>query len=363
MTVVVNCRFLTRPVTGVERYAEGIVEALAAIRSDLVLVAPPGTPLRRAEIGGIAVRPIGSATGHAWEQFDLRRFLRREGNPALLSLANTGPARYRDQVVVIHDVLHRRFPQAHSRTFRWWYRVLTPSLIRRARIVATVSQFSKAEIADLYGRFDVIVVPNAVGVWIAGIERRPASLTADRFFLAVGSRSLHKGLATAEDAFRRYRAHGGTAQMAVVGSSHRSFAGGGLVVSNDVHELGRVADDELAWLYRHAQALLFPSLYEGFGLPPLEAQAAGTPVIASDIPALREVLSASSALWFPPTDAAALSAAMLTMDADATVPDRLIAAGYDNTARFTWARSASVLSTLLDRLALDPPVSPALQAE
>jgi len=324
-----------------------MVEALADMRSDLSLVAPPRPPLRRKEIAGIAVQQIGSRSGHAWEQLDLRRFLREGKDPILLNLANTGPALHHNQVVVIHDVLHRRFPRAHSRTFRWWYGALTPNLVRHSRFVATVSQFSQAEIGQIYGRRDVAVLPNAVGGWITGPARRPSLLPTDRFFLVVGSHSTHKGLATALDAFELYRERGGTAEMAVVGSPYRSFSGERTLTLDGVHDLGRVADDELVWLYRHARAFVFPSLYEGFGLPPLEAQAAGAPVIASDIPAVREVLSASSALWFPPADADALSIAMLAVEAELGLPERLIAAGHENAARFSWAASASILSALI----------------
>lgn len=347
VTVVVNCRFLTRPVTGVERSAEAMVEALAALRPDLVLVAPRRPGLRRDEVAGIAVQQIGSRSGHAWEQLDLPCFLRKANDSILVNLANTGPARHRNQVVVIHDVLHRRFPTAHSRTFRWWYGALTPSLIRHSRFVATVSEFSKAEIGETYRRRDVTVIPNAVGEWITGPARRPSSLTTDRFFLVVGSHSVHKGLETAMDAFELYRERGGTAEIAVVGSPHRSFSEDRTLTFDGVHDLGRVSDDELVWLYRHAHAFVFPSLYEGFGLPPLEAQTAGAPVIASDIPAVREVLSPSSALWFPPADADALCMAMLAVEKELGLPKRLIAAGHENTARFSWAASASILSALI----------------
>jgi glycosyltransferase involved in cell wall biosynthesis len=349
VTVVVNCRFLTHAVTGVERYAEEMVNALAAIRSDLLPVAPATVSLRHDEVGGMKVQRVGSRTGHAWEQLDLRRYLRKNGDPFLLDLANTGPVTYRNQLVVIHDVLHRRFPQAHSRAFRWWYGAMTPSLARHAEVVATVSRFSQAEIRDIYGRRHIAVLPNAVGTWIAGPARRPSALATSHFFLVVGSHSAHKGIAIAHRAFERYRERGGRAQMVVVGGSHRSFAGRQSSGTDGVHDLGRVSDDELIWLYRHAHAFLFPSLYEGFGVPPLEAQAAGAPVIASDIPPLREVLSPSSAIWFPPADDEALCEAMLSLETRSGLRANLMTAGQQNVGRFSWQASASMLSEIIDR--------------
>ena len=350
MTVVVNCRFLTRPVTGVERYAFELVEALAAIRGDLLLVAPPDPPLEHAEIAGLPVRRVGSLSGHAWEQVSLPRFLTSVDEPVLVDLANTGPVRCADQVVVVHDLMHRRHPESHSRAFRWWYGMITPLLLRKARTVVTVSEFSRTEIRDVYGRDDIRIVPNAVGAWITGPQRRPSSIGEVPFFLSVGSRSLHKGLDTLVEAFRRYRESGGQAALAVVGTTSRSFADGSFSAAEALVELGRVSDEELAWLYHHARAFVFPSRYEGFGIPPIEAQTAGTPVIASDIVVLREVLD-QSALLFPPGDAAALASAMVAVDEDPDLVARLTEAGVRNAARYSWAASAAELSTLIDALA------------
>lgn len=358
--VVVNCRFLTRPVTGVERYAIEMVQALAAIRSDLMLVAPPTPPSQRDELGGLTVMTIGALSGHAWEQVSLPRRLRAMGEPLLLDPANTGPLGYRNQVAVIHDVTHHRHPDSHSRAFRWWYSAMTPRLVHRARGVATVSEFSKAEIAALYGRSDVAVTTNAVGDWVAGPRVRPAragALEDTPFFLAVGSRAAHKDLATAYRAFDIYRAAGGTAMLAVVGASHRSFSSGqedaaAPPPSEAVLDLGRVSDEELSWLYAHTHGFVFPSRYEGFGIPAIEAQAAGAPVIASDIPVFRETLAEGSALMFPAGNPVALAASMAELG-DPRRSAALRAAGTRNARRYSWSSSASALSRLIDRLVTD----------
>ncbi len=358
MTVVVNCRFLTRPVTGVERYATEMVEALSRIRSDLTLVAPPEPELQRTELAGLPVQRVGTRSGHAWEQLTLPRHLRSLGEPLLLDLANSGPVSYRNQVVVVHDVTHRRVPGAHSRAFRRWYALMTPLLMRRARAVVTVSEFSKGEIRQLYARDDIAVTPNAVGAWVTGRQTPPPSaesLEDTPFFLIVGSRAAHKDLATAYEAFARYREGGGRALLAVVGSSHPSLADGRLDadrIQDAVVDFGRVSDEELAWLYGHACAFVFPTRYEGFGIPPVEAQSAGTPVIASDIPVLREVLTEGSALRFAPGDAAALARAMVEVG-DPQVAARLVESGRANAARYSWSSSASTLSGIIDGLQRD----------
>lgn len=350
MSVVVNCRFLTRPMTGVERFAEQITEQLIDLRDDLVLVAPSRGELRRTELAGLPVQRAGGLSGHAWEQISLRRFLRRQGGPLLVDLANTGPVGYRRQVVAVHDITHRRHPEGYAWQFRALYAAMTPRLIADSAAVVTVSDFSRRELETLASpRRPITVVPNAVGGWIGRDDAlAPRDRVEEPFFLVVGSANAHKNLATAYRAFRDYRDHGGDAALIVVGSTHRSFSSSTVVEQEGVITLGRVEDSELAWLYSHASAFIFPSLYEGFGIPPLEAQAAGVPVIASDIAPLRESLTAESALWFPPTDARALADALRRASTDEALRARLITEGSRNVARFSWRRSAKILSGVLD---------------
>lgn len=350
MSVVVNCRFLTRPTTGVERFAEGLITELADLRGDLALVAPREGNLRRDELGGLAVERLGALSGHAWEQVSLRHELRRRGRPLLLSLANTGPVGYRRQLVAVHDVTHRRHPESYSWSFRTLYAMITPRLVRDSAAIVTVSDFSRQELTALYSpTAPITVIPNAVGGWIKhGASPPPDQLFLASFFLVVGSPNAHKNLTVVYDAFREYQARGGRSGLVVVGSSHRSFAIADAQKAEGVTALGRVSDDTLGWLYSHACAFIFPSLYEGFGIPPLEAQAAGTPVIASDIDAVREALEPASALWFSPTDPLSLADAMDRMDADHGLRERLVQEGEKNVARFSWRKSAELLSKAID---------------
>ena len=348
--VVVNCRFLTRPVTGVERFAEELTTRLVGLRADILLVAPSGE-LRKTEIGGQPVHRVGRLRGHLWEQSELPRFAHRHGRALMLNLANTGPAFSHRQLVAIHDINHRRNPASYSWRFRTLYRALTPLLVRNAAAVVTVSQFSKREIADYYGRADgVFVIPNAVGEWVHVAGRKPAGAVDDEFFLLVGSPSPHKNIETAIAGFLSYRAAGGRARLILAGAAHASLAATTPDAGDGVLSIGRVADDELAWLYRHCKAFLFPSTYEGFGIPPIEAQAVGAPVLASDIPALREVLTPESALWFPPGDPAQIARALDIVDSDPARVVRLSEEGRRNADRFSWDDSASALSELIDRI-------------
>jgi glycosyltransferase involved in cell wall biosynthesis len=355
--VIVNCRFLSRPVTGVERFAEELLWQLVSLRDDLVLVAPGRGQLRRSTINGVPVHRVGRSSGHLWEQTELAQLARRRQRAILLSLANTGPAFSRRQIVAIHDITHRRHKESYSSAFRSLYSVLTPLLVRSADTVITVSEFSRQELIDYYGRSSgLVVIPNAPSDWVLGESIKPSGLPFGSFFLLVGSPSPHKNITTAITAFQNYRASGGLSRLVIAGAAHISLAGVDIGVTDGVWMAGRVSDQELAWLYRHSRAFIFPSLYEGFGIPPLEAQAAGVPVLVSDIPALREILTPESAIWFPPTAVERLTDAMHEVDTDPIGAARVAEMGRLNAQRYSWEASARSLSALIDAVKARPQV-------
>lgn len=351
MTVVINCRFLTQPTTGVQRFAEQIVEYLTRGTSNLVLVAPPGQ-LSRTDFNGTPVRVIGSRGGHYWEQVQLPRYLRRISPEALLvNLANTGPVRWKNQIVTLHDISYVRQPESYSRRFRWFYGWLIPRLLRRARAILTVSEFSKREIQGFYhvDAARITVIPNAVDDDFLQAEAVPRGIhPRASYFLVVSSLNVHKNVGPFIEMFKRYRATSGSStELWIVGGSARSFTAGTLSAGGDgIRALGRVSDAELVWLYRHARAFVFPSLYEGFGIPPLEAQAAGAPVLASNAAALPEVLG-QSALLADPLAGEEMVTGLQRLDADAELRDSLRAAGDSNLRRFSWERSAAVVMDVL----------------
>lgn len=352
MVIVVNCRFLTQEVTGVQRFAEEVATALVGLRDDIVLVAPPGR-LRVDSIKGAPVQQIGRRSGHLWEQIDLPLAMRRKFRGArLLSLMNTGPAILRDQVVTHHDVTYVRWPSTYSWKFRLAYRTLSTFTLRSAQQVVTVSEFSKREIAAVYrlSPAKITVVPNAASEQLVSTE---ASQSPSRYFLAVASLLPHKNLRFLVDTFARYvETTGSSSRLLMVGSRPESLAGGvdgsGSPDHPQIEWMGRVSDARLAQLYAGARALVFPSLYEGFGVPPLEAQANGCPVVSTTAASLPEVLG-SSALFFDPTAANELIDVLGRVDHDDHEVDRLRALGSQNVARFSWERSARILSQVLDQ--------------
>ncbi|PCD01730.1 glycosyl transferase [Sphingomonas spermidinifaciens] len=349
--VYVNARFLARPVTGVERFALGLLEGLDQQRGGgpVTLLAPAGID-QPAALGHLGFRTVGRLRGHAWEQIDLPRAAQ---DGVLVNLCNSGPVAHRRSLVVVHDAWVFRHPDHFSRGYRLFHQRLDRLLARRARI-ATVSEFSRRELSEVLGLDParVPVIPNAAD-HVARITPDTAiverlKLGGKRFLLLVGSFAPNKNLPAAIRAFERVARD--DERLVIVGGAVASFANDALRGHSDRIVLaGRVGDAELVALYRAMHALVFPSLYEGFGIPPLEAMRLGRPVLASSIAPVEEVCG-DAALYFDPKSDDAIAAAMRRVLDDPALHDQLTAAAATRVAKFSWSQSASLLQRSIDGL-------------
>ncbi|MCS6920639.1 MAG: glycosyltransferase family 4 protein [Elioraea sp.] len=346
MRLVINGRFLAQAVTGVQRVARELITAADTLAVEgrwpaTRLVAPARTALL--SLRGIAVETVGPLSGQAWEQIVLPRAVR---GTWLLNLGNTAPLALRArQTVLIHDAGAFDTPDSYSLAFRTWYRVLQRGLARLGARIVTVSQFSRLRIAAAL-RLDpatIAVIPEGAEHILR--ERADRSilerngLVPSRYVLAVGTGAAHKNLSLLAAA-RGFLAERGLA-LAVAGRSDPAvFRPAGAL--EGAIAVGRVSDGALRALYENAAALLFPSRYEGFGLPPLEAMACGCPVIAGNAGAVPEVVG-EDALLVPPEDARALVAALDRLLGDASLANRLREGGRRRAARFTWRAAAEAL--------------------
>lgn len=348
--IVINARFLTQEMRGVQRFAERICLSLKQLRDDLVFVAPHDIRLTDAA-RELNVRCIGRNTGHLWEQLDLPLYLRRHGRPLLISLCSTAPLLYSNQIATHHDITYVRHPESYSRAFRLLYRTMTPLMLKQVRSLLTVSNFSRREIAQHYDfpERDIFVVPNAVS---DAFRPGPAKREPPPYLLAVSSPSAHKNFHRLIQAFMLLRGHDDL-QLHIVGGAHDVFADPSLqrLASRDprIRFLGRLDDQQLIAQYQGAAAFVFPSLYEGFGIPPLEAQACGCPVLAANAASIPEVLQAS-ALYFDPTDICHMASAMERILTDQPLRQSLRRRGLNNVERFSWEASAQRVSQRIDCL-------------
>lgn len=310
--IALNGRAAARPeLGGVERWARELVARLGA-----EVLRPPPSLAHRA--------------GHLWEQAVLPRLARDA--ELLVNPANLAPLAFERNVVVIHDAAALREPSWYSELFVRWQRIVLPRIARRAVRVVTVSAFSAAELRETLG-VEAVVVPG-------GVDHDrfcPGEPRAERpYVLTVASRTARKNLGALAETARRLAAEG--IELFAVGGDRPQFHSERV----PVRQLGPVPDDDLPALYAGAQAFVFPSLYEGFGLPVLEAMACGTPVVSSDRTALPEVCG-GAALLVDPTDQAAIASAVLAAIGDTGLRER----GLARAAEFSWERTARELHAAL----------------
>src|SRR4051812_22849338 len=313
--VAINARAAVRTeIGGVERVAREMVARLP--RERYRVYAPPAALAHRA--------------GHAWEQLALPLV------PAELiyTPATLAPVASRRNVVVIHDVAALRHPEWYSKPYVAWQRAALPVIARRARLVITVSEFSRREIQDVLG-VDATVIPN-------GVDERFKPGPKANYGLVVGTKIARKNMSALSETAAAL-----DFELLAAGSGRAYMRG----ESTNIRELGYVPDAELPALYARARVLLMPSLYEGFGLPCLEAMASGTPVVAANRGALPETCG-DAALVVEPEDFAEAA-----MQAVTTERERLTQAGLARAARFTWERTARETDQAISRLLTSPPRS------
>ena len=333
--VAINARAVAREqIGGVERLAREMAWRLPRLRPDrYTMIRPPAALAHRA--------------GHLWEQAVLP--LRGAGCALIYSPANLAPLASRRNVLVIHDVAALRHPAAYSRAYVGYQRRMLPALAHRARLLLTVSEFSKRELVDVLGVAPerIAVIPEGVGERFrpdaeAVVSRQRHGL-ARPYALAVGTVSARKNLAVLDQAARALRDRG--VELVVAGSD-RGYLRAEPV---SLRRLGYVDDADLPGLYAGALALALPSRYEGFGLTCLEAMACGTPVVAADSGAVPETVG-DAGLLVDPGDPAAFADALLVAAGDDATRQRLISAGLQRAAKFPWDRTASLTDAAIGSL-------------
>ncbi len=344
----INGRFLTQPLSGVQRYASEIVHAIDGILSEghelaerlsIELVAPLCAETIPA-LKAIPVRRAGSGSGQRWEQTALPR----AATGGVLSLCNTGPLAMSRQIVCIHDVNTRVFPQSYAPAFRTLYRVLTPALGRIARRITTVSRYSAAQIAAyrVAPEHKIGVAPNgyehALRWWPDFSRRVRAAAGPDTVFL-LGGAAPHKNAGLLLGLAGELGRAGLRLALAGPEDARVFRAAAQDVEAKNVIWLGRLSDEEIAAMLSDCLCLAFPSYAEGFGLPVVEAMAWSCPVIASDRTSLPEI-GGDAALYACPDDPGAWLRQILRLRGDLGLRERMIQKGHAQVRKFSWRASA-----------------------
>jgi glycosyltransferase involved in cell wall biosynthesis len=295
---------LTQKITGVQRYAVEISKQIKKLYPEIKLLAPKNI-IQNDLANDLEVETYGNLTGHLWEQVELPSYLRKNRRPFLVNLANTAPLQYEKQIVTIHDISFLVNSAWFSRKFYCYYRLLIPALVKRSVRILTVSEFSKRELmSHLHVPEQKIkVIYNGVSDFFRESDKVTENNIHGKYILAVASLDPRKNLRRLIAAYMKIKKD--NIKLVIVGEQNRVFnqqLGVNLSqTGKDIIWLGRVPDEALAVLYKHARLLVLPSLYEGFGLPPLEAMACGCPVVVSNVASLPEVCG-DAAYYINPYD-------------------------------------------------------------
>jgi glycosyltransferase involved in cell wall biosynthesis len=273
-----------------------------------------------------------------WEEVALPFLLRRRGAAAVHSLNWTFPlVRPCPGIVTIHDLSWEVYPEDQPPKTRWKARMIAPRAARSAERVICVSNYTRDDLCERYR-----VEPEKVRVIgeAPGLPLGDAEPPRGPYLLAAGDLRPRKNLVRLTQAFRALHEEGLPHRLVIAGVD---FGEGGKIRaaagSAPVELLGRVEDDELDALMRGADALVFPSLYEGFGLVVLEAMARGCPVVCSNATALPET-GGDAVRYFDPLDVEEMATAIHAVVTDRTLHENLSHSGRARAASFTWDDAA-----------------------
>jgi glycosyltransferase involved in cell wall biosynthesis len=342
----------------VERYSREIVRALqqlmadhasdaAALRIEIVLHRQP----EDAPTGvALAETPGSALPGHVWEQSVLWW---RQPHAVLLSLANSGPALRKNQLLVIHDAAIYDVPDAFTFAYRTWYRMLYRCVRHSGAKLATVSEFSRDRLAEhlQLSQEQIAVIPNGVD----HIHRISSDTTIlDRlglrphdYVLTLGSQAPHKNVSSLLQAVPGLAERG--LKLVIAGGSNSKVFGVADIrdTSGHVVRTGRITDGEVRALMEGALTFAFPSLYEGFGIPPLEAMALGVPAAVTDRRPFTDLFA--PAAWFldKGDEIGSLLRYVDLLRDDPAYRQRRSEAGLALAGEYTWRRSAAALLSWL----------------
>jgi glycosyltransferase involved in cell wall biosynthesis len=369
--VTVNVRRLARARTGIETYMQRLIAALQAAGAARIVGstceplppdALPGTEVRLRPMGDLRQRRLSSQLRKLW--FDCWGCLepaREQSSILFHGLDGLAPRSLRSTdrcVVTVHDLAFAVHPELYDRRTRLLYRLLFPWILRRADRIVAISAQTAGDLVRVAGvpasRIHVIHHGVDQAYFLPPSPARSGTPESDGpYVLAIGGISPRKNGRRVMEAFTRWRARGGTrvaCRLLVAGASlDPAYAGRGTTVPEGVILLGHVDDERLRTLYAGARALLFPAVYEGFGLPILEAMASGTPVVTSRTGSAPEA-AGDAAVLVDPFDVDAIATG-LELALQPEEQRRMRALGPLHARRFTWERAAALTGEVYRALA------------
>jgi glycosyltransferase involved in cell wall biosynthesis len=356
--IYVNARFLTMQTSGVQRYGIELVKALDQLLEDehyqakdisIVLLSPKNISIK-INLKNIPIHCVGILTGHLWEQLELPFYCR---HGLLFSPCNTSPITVRKQILTIHDAAEVSIPMNFSFIFRTSYQILHAILGKQAKKIITVSSFSKKELIKHYHiDSSKISITYEGGNHIDSLEVDESilnknNLLGKKFILAVSTLNPNKNFASIIESFSHLNDF--DCNLVIAGRKSKIFNQSEDLISQKATYVGFITDAELKALYQHADGFVFPSFYEGFGLPPIEAMACGCPVIVSQSAALPEICG-DAALYCDPKEPKDIASKIRQLLSDPSLQNTLRQRGKERAHQFSWRTCAQETLAIIEKL-------------
>lgn len=360
MRVGINVHLLSTTHTGIQHYIRALVPELViqATSHEIVLYGEPAqlpVPAGERVRWVPAFRPLRSGAQRVlWEQTVLPRLLRRDGVDIFFSPAFVLPISWGGAgVITVHDLNFEVSPETIHPVRRAYLRRITRWSARRARMVIAVSQSTASDIARLYGvpNQKLVIIPYGLDALfnpgnaraLEPMVRQRYSLP-ERFLLFVGTLEPRKNLPRLLEAYALARRQANLPPLVLVGApgwQHERILAQAHRLGIEQHILfaGYIPREHLPGVYASAAALLYPSLYEGFGLPPLEAMGCGTPVLASNASAMPEVVG-DGGMLIDPRDTQQIADGILRVTLDEILRQQVIKRGLERVRLFRWEDAA-----------------------
>lgn len=359
MHVVINATEIGRGRGGNESYLLGLLQGLDEVgvqpKVTLLLTSTGAKTLQGVISNRFACVQIGDYRRLYFYLFQQTAILRRLRPDWYLSTFFLPPIMPCRGVVLVHDLSFRAHPEYFPIVIAYYMRLLTGRAVRQAELVVALSEFTRRELARFHpaAMGKTVVVHPGVGREFQPREEQDGKVLqkyhlTPGYILTIGNIHPRKNLARVLDAYEALQRRG-SATPAMVWVGSRRWGSGELLErarSAGVILPGFVPQEDLPALFRQAVVLVYLSLYEGFGLPPLEAMACGTPVIVSNTTSLPEAVG-EAGLQVDPTDAQALAATMERLLGNVSAQERLRQAGLERAACFSWSRTARQLLAAL----------------
>jgi glycosyltransferase involved in cell wall biosynthesis len=338
--IIINARFLTQPISGVQRFAIEISKELKKSGCPIVFLTPKNI-IQHELAKELDAKVLGILSGHLWEQIELQTYVLYK-RAFLLSFCNTAPLFVKNQIITVHDLSFKIHPEWFSKQFSTFYNFMIPAICANAKAIITVSNSSKKELHDILGISNdkISVVYNAVAsIFEDKQDEKDINSPIDGdYVLTVSSHHPRKNYKRLIEAFKLI--NNKNLKLCIVGNVNKHFSDVDIEVDENVIFVQNLDDLELKNYYRHASLFVFPSVYEGFGIPIIEAMQFNVPVCVSDIPVFHEICGDNAAYFDP----------FSVNDIKNKIIDSLkvpVKTKDTNLESYSWQKGASIISELI----------------